>query len=146
MTWEGVVDLFDRNDVALAQLWWHQHYLASFQSRGSSANNHVIAEAAGLLVAASAFDWFTESPRWAERAARVLERELANNTFPSGVNREMASDYHGFVADLAIVAGVEADRSGQPLSERVLGVALPHARRGRGHGRRGAPSATIWRW
>ena len=115
--WEGVADLFDRNDVALAQIWWHQHYLASFQSRGSSANNHVIAEAAGLLVAASAFDWFTESPRWAERAARVLERELANNTFPSGVNREMASDYHGFVADLAIVAGVEADRSGQPLSE-----------------------------
>jgi hypothetical protein len=68
-------------------------------------------------VAASAFDWFTESPRWAERAARVLERELANNTFPSGVNREMASEYHGFVADLAIVAGVEVDRSGQPLSE-----------------------------
>ena len=61
----GVAELFERNEVALAQIWWHQHYLASFRSRGSSANNHVIAEAAGLLVAASAFDWFAESPRWA---------------------------------------------------------------------------------
>ena len=115
--WEGVAELFEGNEVALAQIWWHQHYLASFRSRGSSANNHVIAEAAGLLIAASAFPWFSESPRWAAEAGRVLERELASNTFPSGVNREMAFEYHGFVADLAITAGVEADRSGQPLSE-----------------------------
>ena len=81
-------------------IWWHQHYLASFRSRGSSANNHVIAEAAGLLVAALAFDWFAESPRWAADAARDLEQELGSNTFPSGVNREMAFDYHGFVAEL----------------------------------------------
>ena len=68
--------------MARAQIWWHQHYLASFRSRGSSANNHVIAEAAGLLVAALAFDWFAESSRWAEEAARVLEDELKSNTFP----------------------------------------------------------------
>ncbi len=54
--WEGAADLFERNEVARAQIWWHQHYLASFRSRGSSANNHVIAEAAGLLVGALAFD------------------------------------------------------------------------------------------
>ena len=54
--WDGAADLFERNEVACAQIWWHQHYLASFRSRGSSANNHVIAESAGLLVAALAFD------------------------------------------------------------------------------------------
>ena len=70
------------NEVARAQIWWHQHYLASFRSRGSSANNHVIAEAAGLLVAALAFDWFAESPRWAEEAARVLEQELREQHVP----------------------------------------------------------------
>ena len=115
--WVGAAELFERNEVALAQIWWHQHYLASFRSRGSSANNHVIAEAAGLLVAALAFDWFAESSRWTEKAARVLERELASNTFPSGVNREMAFDYHGFVTELAVVAAVEADWAGRPLSE-----------------------------
>ena len=59
--------LFEHNEEALAQIWWHQRYLAGFRSRGSSANNHVIAEAAGQLVAALAFDWFAESPRWAAR-------------------------------------------------------------------------------
>ncbi len=115
--WGGAAGLFEHNQMALAQIWWHQHYLASFRSRGSSANNHVIAEATGLLVAALAFDWFEESPRWAAAAARDLEQELESNTFPSGVNREMAFDYHGFVAELALVAGVEADRSSRPLSD-----------------------------
>ena len=115
--WAGAAELFERNDVARAQIWWHQDYLASFRSRGSSANNHVIAEAAGLLVAALAFDWFAESPRWSSEAARVLEQELASNAFPSGVNREMASDYHGFVAELAVVAAVEADWDRRPLSD-----------------------------
>ena len=114
--WTGAAELFERNDVALAQIWWHQHYLARFRSRGSSANNHVIAEAAGLLVAALAFDWFAESSRWSEEATRVLEQELTSNTFPSGVNREMAFDYHGFVTELAVVAAVEAEWDGRPLS------------------------------
>ena len=128
--WEGAAGLFEHNEMALAQIWWHQHYLASFRSRGSSANNHVIAEAAGLLVAALAFDWFRESPRWAADAARDLEREMESNTFPSGVNREMAFDYHGFVAELGLVAAAEADRSNRPLSDdfwdllgRMLNVA-----------------------
>jgi len=114
--WAGAAELFERNEVACAQIWWHQHYLASFRSRGSSANNHVIAEAVGLLVGALAFDLFVESPRWAEEAAQVLEHELKSNTFPSGVNREMAFDYHGFVAELAVVAAAEASWAGRPLS------------------------------
>ncbi len=114
--WAGAADLFERNQVARAQIWWHLHYLDSFRSQGSSANNHVIAEVAGQLVGALAFDWFDESERWGEEAAHVLERELRNNTFPSGVNREMAFDYHGFVTELAVVAAAEASWSGRPLS------------------------------
>ena len=117
--WVGAAELFERNEVAHAQIWWHQHYLESFRSRGSSANNHVIAEAAGLLVAALAFDWFAESSRWAEEAARALEHELKYNTFPSGVNREMAFDYHGFVAELGVVAAAEASWAGRPLSDEL---------------------------
>ena len=113
--WAGAAELFEQNEVARAQIWWHQHYLASFRSRGSSANNHVIAEAAGLLVASLAFDWFADSPHWRENAADVLQEELEKNTFPSGVNREMAFDYHGFVAELTVVAAAEADWAGRPL-------------------------------
>lgn len=115
--WPGAPGLFEENDMALAQIWWHHRYLEAFQSRGSSANNHVIAEAAGQLVGALAFPWFSRSQRWAVRAAELLEAELAHNTFPSGVNREMAFEYHGFVAELALLAAAEADRAGQPLSD-----------------------------
>jgi heparinase II/III-like protein len=115
-SWPGVAGLFEDDGLAVQQLYWHQQYLAAFRSRGSSANNHVIAEAAGQLVAACAFPWFAESPRWRAGAASLLERELARNTFPSGIGRELASGYHGFVAELGLVAAVEASAAGYPLS------------------------------
>jgi uncharacterized heparinase superfamily protein len=113
--WTGASALFEDNERAVSQIYWHQRYLSSLRSRGSSANNHVVAEAAGQLVACFAFPWFTESPRWCRRAAALLEDELRRNTFPSGLNREQASDYHGFVAELGLVAAVEAAAAGQPL-------------------------------
>lgn len=114
--WPGVADLFEHDAVALRQIQWHQEYLATFPSRGSSANNHVIAEAAGQLVASCAFPWFTASERWRRQSTRLLERELLRNTFPSGIGRELASDYHCFVAELGFLAAVEAEARGCPLS------------------------------
>ena len=101
----------------MRQIRWHQQYLAAFPSRGSSANNHVIAEAAGQLVASCAFPWFRESERWRRKSALLLERELIRNTFPSGIGRELASDYQCFVAELGFAAAVEAEASGHPLSQ-----------------------------
>jgi hypothetical protein len=114
--WPGAPGLFEHNDLAVRQIWWHQKYLAAFRSRGSSANNHVIAEAAGQLVASCAFPWFPASDRWRKASARLLERELERNTFPSGVGRELASDYQCFIAELGILAAVEASAAGYPLS------------------------------
>jgi hypothetical protein len=117
--WPAVGELFEHNDDAARQLYWHQRYLDGFRSRGSSANNHVIAEAAGQLVAGCAFPWFDESRRWRASAARVFSDELARNTFPSGVNRELASEYHGFVTELAFVAAIEAEAAGVVLGEET---------------------------
>ena len=125
--WPGVAGLFEHDALALRQIRWHQQYLAAFPSRGSSANNHVIAEAAGQLVASCAFPWFPESERWRRKSARLLERELIRNTFPSGIGRELASDYQCFVAELGFLAAVEAEASGYPLSaaawERLCAMA-----------------------
>jgi hypothetical protein len=114
-SWPDVADLFDCNRLAVQQIRWHQEYLATFRSRGSSANNHVIAEAAGQLVASCAFPWFSGSDRWRRRSAQLLERELVRNTFPSGIGRELASEYQCFVAELGLLAAVEADAAGHPL-------------------------------
>ena len=118
--WPGVAGLFEDDALALAQIRWHQQYLAAFPSRGSSANNHVIAEAAGQLVASCAFPWFGRSGRWRRQSARLLERELFRNTFPSGIDRELATDYQCFVAELGLLAAVEADAAGHPVSRRRL--------------------------
>jgi hypothetical protein len=114
--WPGARDLFERDALAVQQIRWHQQYLATFRSRGSSANNHVIAEAAGQLVASCAFPWFAESDRWRRNSTRLLERELIRNTFASGIGRELASDYQCFVAELGLLAAVEAGASGHPVS------------------------------
>ena len=115
--WVGAQALFEYNNEAVAQIFWHQKYLAALQSRGSSANNHVVAEAAGQLIASCAFPWFAQSGQWRASSASLLERELSHNTFPSGMNREQASDYQGFVAELGMLAAVEADMSGHPLAD-----------------------------
>ena len=115
--WPEAAALFERDEVAVHQIRWHQQYLSTFRSRGSSANNHVIAEAAGQLVGSCAFPWFAESDRWRRRAARLLETELLRNTFPSGIGRELATDYQCFVAELGLLAAVEADAADCPLSE-----------------------------
>ncbi|MER6789651.1 alginate lyase family protein [Streptomyces sp. NPDC000658] len=114
--WPGAAGLFEGNPAALNQIWHHQRWLAAFPSRGSSANNHVVAEAAGQLAAACAFGWFPSSPRWRADALRSLERHLRANTFGSGLNRELATEYHGLVLELGLAAVAEAD---------VAGVAVP---------------------
>ncbi|MCF3122846.1 alginate lyase family protein [Streptomyces arenae] len=122
--WQGAADLFEDNPVALNQIWHHQRWLAAFPSRGSSANNHVIAEAAGQFAAACAFDWFPSSARWRAGALRSLERNLRGNTFLSGLNRELATEYHGLVLELGLAAVAEADAARVPVPASVRLVLL----------------------
>ncbi|MFF6998951.1 alginate lyase family protein [Streptomyces sp. NPDC008313] len=122
--WPGAAALFEDNPVALNQIWHHQRWLAAFPSRGSSANNHVIAEAAGQFAAACAFGWFPSSARWRAEALRSLERHLRANTFPSGLNRELATEYHGLVLELGLAAVAEADAAGVPVPATVRLVLL----------------------
>jgi hypothetical protein len=122
--WPGAAGLFEDNPVALHQIWYHQRWLAAFPSRGSSANNHVIAEAAGQFAAACAFGWFPSSARWRADALRSLERHLRRNTFPSGLNRELATEYHGLVLELGLAAVAEADAAGVPVPATVRSVLL----------------------
>ncbi|MEU9670284.1 alginate lyase family protein [Streptomyces bobili] len=122
--WPGVAALFEANPVARHQIWHHQRWLAAFPSRGSSANNHIIAEAAGQFAAACAFGWFPSSARWRADALRSLERHLRRNTFGSGLNRELASEYHGLVLELGLAAVAEADAARVPVPASVRLVLL----------------------
>ncbi len=117
--WDGAGRLFEGNPAFLQQLHHHQDYLANLPSHGSSANNHLIAEAAGQFIASCAFPWLPETPRWREGAAHTLRREIRRQTFESGLNRELASEYHGFVLELCLAAALEGQAAGHPLGDEV---------------------------
>ncbi|GAB3453087.1 alginate lyase family protein [Actinophytocola sediminis] len=117
--WPGAAALFEDNPVALHQIRYHQRWLAAFGSRGSSANNHVIAEAAGQLAASAAMPWFPESAGWGAAALRVLDEQLRRNTFGSGLNRELASEYHGLVLELGLAAALEAHAAGVTVPDTI---------------------------
>lgn len=117
--WAGAPALFEENPTFRDQLGRHHQWLGSFGAHGSSANNHLIAEAAGQFVAAAAFGLFGDSDRWRDEAAAELAAELPAQTFSDGLNRELASDYHGLVFELALAAWVEAAVVGHDLADRL---------------------------
>lgn len=110
--------LFGQGGSAWESIYCHQVFAASHWARGSSANNHLVGEATGLLVASTSWPYWRESRRWASAARRILEEEAIKQTFSDGLNREQAFGYHVFVAELLVAAGVAAERCGRPFSER----------------------------
>ncbi len=118
--WPGATALFENNEVFVENLGRSHQWLATLGSHGSSANNHLIAEASGQFIGAAAFGLFEHSDRWRDDAAKTLADQLELQTHVDGLNREQAADYHGFVLDLALVAWVEAELVGHPVADRLL--------------------------
>jgi hypothetical protein len=125
--WDGVAASFEGNPDFVRQVRRHQQWLNALHSRGSSANNHVVAEAAGLLISATAFAWFDESAALRKSATELLQRECDAQTFPGGLNRELATEYHGLVLELALLSILELATNDHPvpamLRERTTAMA-----------------------
>jgi Heparinase II/III-like protein/Heparinase II/III N-terminus len=101
-------------------IYQHQQYLASFESRGSSANNHLLAELAGLYIAASTWPVFPESQAWAQKAKSELEHEIPLQFFAEGLNKEMGFDYHVFALEIALHPALMAAKRNEPFSPNYL--------------------------
>lgn len=131
--------LFGAGGLLWNAAYWHQRIVATRHSFGSSANNHLIGEWAGLYVASLAWPVFPESERWRTRARRGLERECRRQVHPDGLNREQAFGYHLLTLEFFLLAGRDADRAGEPLSDgyadvvRRMLAALPRLADARGH-------------
>ena len=101
----------------LQSIYQHAHFVAQHFSAYSSANNHLIGEAAGLFVAARTWPFWPVMERWGERAHRILEREALLQNAPDGVNREQAISYQQFVFDFLLLAWLAGRGTGMPFSE-----------------------------
>ena len=77
-------------------------------SRGSSVNNHLIGEAAGVFTAASYFNNIKNASSWRDKSKEILVREIMNQTYPDGGNKEQAIGYHIFTLQFFVIAGLIA--------------------------------------
>ncbi|HEX6995193.1 MAG TPA: alginate lyase family protein [Gammaproteobacteria bacterium] len=88
------------------------HHLSTYPS---SANNHLIGELAGVVVATCMWPCWPIFDAWRSKAIAGLHREIRRQTYVDGVNKEQTTAYQQFVASLFIVAGLAARRAGIPL-------------------------------
>jgi hypothetical protein len=112
--------LFGPSGLLWPAIYRHQTVVAALRSRGSSANNHLIGEMAGLYVSSVAWPVFDESRTWARRARMVLHDEAVRQYFASGLNREQSFGYHVFTTELLALAGLEGQRHGDAFSTGYL--------------------------
>lgn len=100
----------------LRSIYEHARMIVNNFSRYSSANNHLIGEAAGVYVAASTWPLWPQMRAWGERCRDILEDECVRQNAPDGGNREQAFAYQTFVADFLLVSGLAARARGEDFS------------------------------
>jgi len=101
----------------LASVHQHVRFVRGYLSRHSSANNHLIGEAAGLYIASLTWPCWPEVRRARAVARRLLEREALRQNSADGVNLEQAVCYQQFVLDFLLLSLLAGESAGQPFPE-----------------------------
>ena len=101
----------------LGSIYQHCHFISGFLSRYSSANNHLLGELAGLLIASTTWPMWSESKRWHARAMQEFEAEVLKQNAPDGVNREQAVWYQHEVTDMMLLCGLFGRKNGIEFSK-----------------------------
>jgi Heparinase II/III-like protein/Heparinase II/III N-terminus len=125
INWVWALDLIRESDAVSNEL--HTRLLDSVArhvweidrkySRGSSVNNHLIGEAAGVFVATSYFRNLKHAARWRARSWEILNREVTNQTYADGGTQEQAIGYHLFVLQFFVATGIVARATGTDFPE-----------------------------
>ena len=100
----------------LKSVYQHARFIRGHLSLYSSANNHLVGEAAGLYVAALSWPHWSETHGWLAEGAAILEREVQLQNAPDGVNREQAVAYQQFELDLLLAPLLAARANGKTFS------------------------------
>jgi hypothetical protein len=96
----------------LTSVYQHAEFVNGHYSLHSSANNHLIGEAAGVFIASMAWPHWERSDDWHETARAILEREALLQNAPDGVNREQSTSYQQWTFDLLLLPLLAARANG----------------------------------
>lgn len=110
-------DPFEPGDWAAVCRSVYQHCweISRKYSRGSSANNHLIGEAAGVFVATSYFPEMPEAEIWRAEAKAILEEEIIRQTYSDGCTREHALGYQCFVTQFFAICRYIGELANDPF-------------------------------
>jgi hypothetical protein len=129
INWVWAIDLIRESGVFSDKEWQsvlRTVYLAIWDtqrrySQGSSANNHLVGEVAGVYVACRYFRDFPNADAWSAEAADILEREILLQSFADGCTREHAFGYQFFVLQFYSLCLIAGQRSGASMSGAFAG-------------------------
>lgn len=98
----------------------HGYWLYRFPSKFSSANNHFIAEAAGLYILSSLAPWLDDSQVWHKYSRKVLIDEVMKQILPDGVGAEQSPTYQAFTLEWLMLCARVGQATSDPFPDRYL--------------------------
>jgi len=84
----------------------HVDYVARNYAAYSSANNHLVGEAAGVFIASLCFSGLKKMSSCRQKAYRILCQEIVRQHYEDGVNKEQALHYQVFAFNFLLLAGL----------------------------------------
>lgn len=88
-------------------------YISAHFSRYSSANNHVIVEAAAMGIGGIVMD----CGEWLETACMILRTEIPRQNYRDGVNREVSLHYQSFFMEAVGLLALTMQAGGLPIPQ-----------------------------
>lgn len=86
-------------------------YISQHYSRYSSANNHVIVEAAAMGIAGIVLS----DEEWTQKAISILVHEIPRQNYPDGVNKEVSLHYQSFFMEAVGLLALTMEKTGRMI-------------------------------
>jgi hypothetical protein len=99
----------------IAALMHHGRWLHRYPSRFSSANNHLIAEGAGLYLLGSLLPPTRETEHWRQKGRTILATEIHRQILPDGIGAEQSPTYTAFSLEFFLLGRFLAEQIGEPF-------------------------------
>ncbi len=125
INWVWTIDLIRGSGLVAGEfrsrllhaVYLHLWEITRKYSRGSSANNHLVGEAAGVFIACSFFNEMPNARKWLDESRALIVREIVAQTYEDGCTREQAMGYHFFVLQFFLIAGLVGRYTGRDFPE-----------------------------
>jgi len=122
-----VLGLIDRSLITPPQqrrlsacLEAHGFWLMRYPSRFSSANNHLIAEAAALFALGTCWVELPQAKSYADYGRQILTEEVMRQVHPDGVGAEQSPSYTSFTLEWCLLALWIGESTGAPFPASVI--------------------------